>query len=62
VADQAASAKAVGADLKEGKRTLPLIAALERATPCGVGSRPVRAQGPRREPGEIEEIRLLVER
>ena len=34
VADQARLGKAVGADLKEGKRTLPLIATLERAEPA----------------------------
>jgi octaprenyl-diphosphate synthase len=32
-ADEARLGKALGADLREGKRTLPLIAALERATP-----------------------------
>ena len=32
VADQARLGKAVGADLREGKRTLPLIATLERAS------------------------------
>ena len=33
VADQARLGKAVGADLQEGKRTLPLIATLDRAAP-----------------------------
>ena len=33
VADQDRLGKAIGADLREGKRTLPLIAMLERATP-----------------------------
>jgi len=44
------------------KRTLPLIAALERATP--VESDRVHSVLKRHaaEPGEIEEIRLLVER
>jgi octaprenyl-diphosphate synthase len=32
-ADETRLGKAIGADLREGKRTLPLIAALERATP-----------------------------
>jgi octaprenyl-diphosphate synthase len=32
-ADQARLGKAIGADLREGKRTLPLIVTLERATP-----------------------------
>ena len=61
VADQDRLGKAIGADLREGKRTLPLIAMLERATArarpsaCGHCSR-------RRtlEPAEIEEIRRLV--
>ena len=33
VADQARLGKAIGADLREGKRTLPLIATLERGSP-----------------------------
>src|SRR3989442_9255275 len=33
VADQARLGKVIGADLKEGKRTLPLITTLERAAP-----------------------------
>ncbi len=33
VADQDRLGKAIGADLREGKRTLPLIAALERSSP-----------------------------
>jgi geranylgeranyl pyrophosphate synthase len=32
-ADEARFGKAIGTDLREGKRTLPLIATLERATP-----------------------------
>ena len=60
VADQARLGKAIGADLKEGKRTLPLITTLDRAS------------GPEREriqsllkshtldPEQIEEIRTLV--
>ena len=60
VADETRFGKATGADLKEGKRTLPLIAALERAAPAererihGVLRR--RAPGP----GEVEDIRQLV--
>ena len=34
VADQARLGKAIGADLREGKRTLPLIATLERGSPA----------------------------
>ena len=60
VADQARLGKAVGADLREGKRTLPLIATLERASPedreriqsflaCGELN-----------DGEVDEIRRLV--
>jgi octaprenyl-diphosphate synthase len=60
VADQARLGKAVGADLREGKITLPLIAALDRAA------------GPERDriqdllalrapdPEQLEEIRLAV--
>jgi octaprenyl-diphosphate synthase len=60
VADEARFGKAIGADLKEGKRTLPLIAALGRAAPAererihAVLRR--RASGA----GEVEEIRRLV--
>jgi octaprenyl-diphosphate synthase len=60
VADQKRLGKAVGADLREGKRTLPLIAALGRA---GDGDRE-RIQSILRNPGmgepEIDEIRRLV--
>ncbi|HET8575538.1 MAG TPA: polyprenyl synthetase family protein [Methylomirabilota bacterium] len=60
VADQARLGKAVGADLREGKRTLPLIATLDRASPAErdraqslLRSRALATQ-------EIEEIRRLV--
>jgi octaprenyl-diphosphate synthase len=60
VADEARFGKAIGADLKEGKRTLPLIAALGRAAP---GERE-RIQGVlrRRSPrvDELEDVRRLV--
>ena len=60
VADEARFGKAIGADLREGKRTLPLIAALDRAAP----SERERVQSLLKthalEPGEIEEIRRLV--
>jgi octaprenyl-diphosphate synthase len=60
IADQDRLGKAIGADLREGKRTLPLIAMLERVTPAE-GDR-VRALLRRRtlEPAEIEDIRRLV--
>ena len=60
VADQDRLGKAIGADLREGKRTLPLIATLERARPAELDR--VRALLRRRalEPAELEEIRRLV--
>ena len=62
VADEARLGKAIGADLREGKRTLPLIATLDRA---GAAERE-RIQGilkrPRPETADIEEIRRLVEK
>jgi octaprenyl-diphosphate synthase len=60
VADQARLGKAIGADLREGKRTLPLIAMLERAKPAQAE----RVRGMLHEhtlgPAEIDEIRRLV--
>jgi len=60
VADQDRFGKAIGADLREGKRTLPLIAMLERARPAEAER--VRALLRHRtlEPAELEEIRHLV--
>jgi octaprenyl-diphosphate synthase len=60
VADQDRLGKAIGADVREGKRTLPLIAMLERAAP-GEAER-VRALLRRRAlaPEDIETIRRLV--
>lgn len=59
VADQARLGKAIGADLREGKRTLPLIATLERAN--GNEAERIQALLRRRlEPDEVEEIRRLV--
>jgi octaprenyl-diphosphate synthase len=60
VADEGRLGKAVGADLREGKRTLPLIAALERLSETEAER--VRATLRRRapEPAEIEEIRRVV--
>jgi len=60
VADQDRLGKAIGADLREGKRTLPLIAALERAR--AIPLERVRALLRRRtlQPAELEEVRRLV--
>jgi octaprenyl-diphosphate synthase len=60
VADQERLGKAVGADLREGKRTLPLIAMLQRAD--REDAERVHALLKRRalEPAEVEEIRRLV--
>jgi octaprenyl-diphosphate synthase len=60
VADERRLGKAVAADLREGKRTLPLIAMLERASAAEADR--VRALLRRRalEPAEIDEIRRLV--
>ena len=60
VADEARLGKIVGADLREGKRTLPLITMLERVTPAEADR--VRSALRRRtlEPAEIEDIRRLV--
>jgi len=57
-ADQDRLGKAIGSDLREGKRTLPLIAMLERAAEADA----VRALLRRRALGEdeLEEIRRLV--
>ncbi|MBI4245708.1 MAG: polyprenyl synthetase family protein, partial [Candidatus Rokubacteria bacterium] len=59
-ADQDRLGKAVGSDLREGKRTLPLIALLDRATAAEAAR--VRALLQRRTlgPEEVEEIRRLV--
>jgi len=59
-ADQDRLGKAIGSDLREGKRTLPLIAMLERADP--VEAEKVRALLKRRAlvASEVEEIRRLV--
>jgi octaprenyl-diphosphate synthase len=60
VADQDRLGKAIGADLREGKRTLPLIAALERTT--AAEAERVRALLARRTlpADEIETIRRVV--
>jgi len=60
VADEARLGKIVGADLREGKRTLPLIAMLERVSSTEADR--VRSALRRRtlEAAEIEDIRRLV--
>jgi octaprenyl-diphosphate synthase len=60
IADQDRFGKAIGADVREGKRTLPLIATLKRATVADADR--VRALLSRRTlpPDEIESIRRLV--
>jgi octaprenyl-diphosphate synthase len=60
VADQDRLGKAIGSDLREGKRTLPLIAMLERAAP--VANERVRRllKQPELAPAELAEIRELV--
>jgi octaprenyl-diphosphate synthase len=60
VADERRLGKAVAADLREGKRTLPLIAMLERASAAEADR--VRAMLRRRAlgPAEIDEVRRLV--
>ena len=60
VADQDRLGKAIGADLKEGKRTLPLIAMLERATPAEAERVRRILRGTMPSPAEIDEIRQLV--
>ncbi len=60
VADQARLGKAVGADLKEGKRTLPLIATLDRAAPAERDRVQFLLRSRALAPQEIEEIRRLV--
>jgi octaprenyl-diphosphate synthase len=66
-ADEARLGKAIGADLREGKRTLPLIATLGRATPeerariLEVLARPRAAAGDARpSEREVAEIHRLV--
>jgi octaprenyl-diphosphate synthase len=60
VADQARLGKAIGADLKEGKRTLPLIATLERAASHERDRVQALLTGRALGPDEIEEIRRVV--
>ena len=60
VADQDRLGKAIGADLREGKRTLPLIAMLERAKPQDAERVREMLRQHTLGPTEIEEIRGLV--
>ncbi len=60
VADPDRLGKAIGADLREGKLTLPLIAMLERATPAERARVRGLLQGRVLPPVEVEEIRQLV--
>jgi len=60
VADQARLGKAIGTDLREGKRTLPLIATLERASPDELERILTLLRRRALESDEIEEIRCLV--
>jgi octaprenyl-diphosphate synthase len=59
-ADPARLGKAIGADLREGKRTLPLIAMLERATPAEAERVRAALRRGTLEAGEIADIRRLV--
>ncbi len=60
VADQARLGKAIGADLKEGKPTLPVITTLERAAPHERERIQTLLRSHAVGPGQIEEIRRLV--
>ncbi|HXJ82996.1 MAG TPA: polyprenyl synthetase family protein [Candidatus Methylomirabilis sp.] len=60
IADQERLGKAIGADLKEGKRTLPLISTLGRAAPHDRERIQTLLKGSALDPHEIEEIRQLV--
>ncbi len=60
VADEARFGKAIGADLREGKRTLPLIAVLARARPAELERTRALLRRRTLEPAELEEIRRLV--
>jgi octaprenyl-diphosphate synthase len=60
VADQARLGKAIGADLREGKRTLPLIAMLGRAKPAQAARVRDMLHEHTLGPAEIDEIRRLV--
>ncbi|HXG14739.1 MAG TPA: polyprenyl synthetase family protein [Calidithermus sp.] len=59
-ADQDRLGKAIGADLREGKRTLPLIATLERARRADAERVSALLRRRALGPDEVEEIRRLV--
>jgi len=59
-ADQARLGKAIGADLREGKRTLPLIAMLERVTPVEAARITRLLKRPALDADEVDEIRRCV--
>src|SRR5881409_559041 len=60
VANQDRLGKAIGADLREGKRTLPLIAMLGRLVPSETERVRALLRRPALVPAELEEIRRLV--
>jgi octaprenyl-diphosphate synthase len=60
VADPTRLGKAIGADLREGKRTLPLIAALDRAAPAERERVQAILRRGAPTPEEIEDVRQLV--
>jgi len=60
VADQDRLGKAIGADLREGKRTLPLIAMLGRATPAEAARVKSLLKRPALDAEEVDEIRRYV--
>ncbi len=60
VADQDRLGKAIGADLREGKRTLPLIAMLDQLSPPEAERVRALLRRPSLVPAELEEIRRLV--
>jgi octaprenyl-diphosphate synthase len=60
VADQERLGKAIGADLKEGKRTLPLITTLRRAEPHERERIQALLKRHTLDPAQIEEMRRLV--
>lgn len=60
VADQERLGKAIGSDLREGKRTLPLIAMIERATAEDAERVRNLLRRAHLSPAEIEDIRRLV--
>jgi len=60
VANQDRLGKAIGADLREGKRTLPLIAMLDRATPDEASRVRTLLKRPALDAEEVDEIRRSV--